>query len=125
MQVAHSAYLEWRRTKPCDMASFSLAFASRDESAYTNAREVDLVRRVTRHLSFGGGPHRCLGSHLARQEMAVVLEEWHKRIPDYELVGEATIKHGGQVFGVGSLNSNGIDVSVPRPQDRMIPSVQI
>ena len=35
--------------------------------------------------------------------MVVVLEEWHKRIPDYELVGEA-IEHGGQVFGVDSLN---------------------
>ncbi|BBX17014.1 cytochrome P450 [Mycolicibacterium duvalii] len=89
--------------KAGDMASFSLAFAGRDESAYPNAREVDLDRGVTRHLSFGGGPHRCLGSHLARQEMAVVLEEWHKRIPDYELAGEA-IEHGGQVFGVDSLN---------------------
>jgi hypothetical protein len=35
--------------------------------------------------------------------MAVVLEEWHKRIPDYELAGEA-IEHGGQVFGVDELN---------------------
>ena len=89
--------------KAGDMASFSLAFAGRDENAYPDAREVDLDRGVTRHLSFGGGPHRCLGSHLARQEMLVVLEEWHKRIPDYELVGEA-IEHGGQVFGVDSLN---------------------
>jgi hypothetical protein len=35
--------------------------------------------------------------------MVVVLEEWHKRIPDYELAGQA-IEHGGQVFGVDSLN---------------------
>ncbi|MDV3124584.1 cytochrome P450 [Mycobacterium sp. 21AC1] len=89
--------------KAGDMASFSLALAGRDESAYPDAREFDIDRGVTRHLSFGGGPHRCLGSHLARQEMAVVLEEWHKRIPDYELAGEA-IEHGGQVFGVDSLN---------------------
>jgi cytochrome P450 len=88
--------------KAGDMASFSLAFAGRDQSAYPDARTVDLDRGVTRHLSFGGGPHRCLGSHLARQEMVVVLEEWHKRIPTYELAGEA-IEHGGQVFGVDSL----------------------
>jgi cytochrome P450 len=88
--------------KAGDMASFSLAFAGRDESAYPDARTVDLDRGVTRHLSFGGGPHRCLGSHLARQEMVVVLEEWHKRIPNYELAGEA-IEHGGQVFGVDAL----------------------
>jgi cytochrome P450 len=89
--------------KAGDMASFSLAFAGRDEAAYPDARKVDLDRGVTRHLSFGGGPHRCLGSHLARQEMVVVLEEWHKRIPDYELAGQP-IEHGGQVFGVDSLN---------------------
>jgi hypothetical protein len=34
--------------------------------------------------------------------MVVVLEEWHKRIPEYELTGEA-IEHGGQVFGVDAL----------------------
>lgn len=68
-----------------------------------NARTVDFDRGVTRHLSFGGGPHRCLGSHLARQELAVVLEEWHKRIPEYEVSGQP-IEHGGQVFGVDSLN---------------------
>jgi cytochrome P450 len=89
--------------KAGDMASFSLAFAGRDGNAYPDAREVNLDRGVTRHLSFGGGPHRCLGSHLARQEMVLVLEEWHKRIPEYDLVGEA-IEHGGQVFGVDSLN---------------------
>jgi cytochrome P450 len=89
--------------KAGDMASFSLAFAGRDAEAYPDARTVDLDRGVTRHLSFGGGPHRCLGSHLARQELAVVLEEWHKRIPNYEVSGQP-IEHGGQVFGVDSLN---------------------
>ena len=89
--------------KAGDMASFSLAFAGRDQSAYDDARTVDFDRGVTRHLSFGGGPHRCLGSHLARQELAVVLEEWHKRIPNYEVSGQP-IEHGGQVFGVDSLN---------------------
>ena len=54
------------------------------------------------HLAFGGGIHRCLGSHLARQEMAVVLEEWHRHIPDYELAEQA-IEHGGQVWGLDSL----------------------
>ena len=88
--------------KAGDMAAFPLAFAGRDEEAYPDAREVDLDRSVTRHLSFGAGPHRCLGSHLARQEMVVVLEEWHKRIPDYE-VSEQPIEHGGQVYGVDSL----------------------
>jgi cytochrome P450 len=89
--------------KAGDMASFPLALAGRDEAVYEDARRVDLDRGVTRHLSFGGGPHRCLGSHLARQEMVVILEEWHKRIPDYELAEQAK-EHGGQIFGLDSLN---------------------
>jgi cytochrome P450 len=89
--------------KAGDMASFPLSLAGRDQAVYPDARRVDLDRGVTRHLSFGGGPHRCLGSHLARQEMVVVLEEWHKRIPDYELADEAK-EHGGQIFGLDSLN---------------------
>jgi cytochrome P450 len=88
--------------KAGDMAAFPLATAGRDGSQYEDARRVDLDRGVIRHLSFGGGPHRCLGSHLARQELAVVLEEWHRAIPDYEVVGQP-IEHSGQVFGLDSL----------------------
>jgi cytochrome P450 len=37
------------------------------------------------NLSFGSGVHRCIGVHLARRELRLVLEEFHKRIPDYKL----------------------------------------
>lgn len=46
---------------------------------------IDLRRSPNPHLTFGVGPHRCLGAHLARTELQVVLEEWHRRIPDYHL----------------------------------------
>lgn len=88
--------------KAGDMASFPLAAAGRDEQMFPDARRVDLDRGVTRHISFGAGPHRCLGSHLARQEMTVMLEEWHRRIPDYR-VTEEPVEHAGQVFGLDSL----------------------
>jgi cytochrome P450 len=88
--------------KAGDMAAFPLAMANRDDQMFPDGRSVDLDRGITRHIAFGAGPHRCLGSHLARQEMAILLEEWHKRIPEYEVAAEP-IEHGGQMFGLNAL----------------------
>ena len=57
--------------------------ANVDPAEYPDAMEVRFDRDVNRHLTFGGGVHRCLGSHLARRELRVTLREWHRRIPDY------------------------------------------
>ena len=62
----------------------AIAVANRDPGEHAEPDEINL-RRQERHHAFGGGPHRCLGSHLARMEMREVLAEWHRRIPDYEL----------------------------------------
>ena len=59
--------------------------ANVDERDCPGAFEVDLERESNRHIAFGGGVHRCLGSHLARRELRVTLAEWHRRIPDYGL----------------------------------------
>jgi cytochrome P450 len=59
--------------------------ANTDEAEFPAANEVRFDREVNRHIAFGGGIHRCLGSHLARMELRVALREWHKRIPDYEV----------------------------------------
>lgn len=62
----------------------AIAVANRDPAEHPDPDEIDFSRRE-RHLAFGGGPHRCLGSHLARMEMREVLAEWHRRIPEYQL----------------------------------------
>ncbi len=63
----------------------NLAAANVDPELYPDPLEVRFDRDVNRHLAFGGGIHRCLGSHLARRELRIALREWHRRIPDYTL----------------------------------------
>ncbi len=71
--------------KKGQMVQLTLLAAVRDPRVTERADEVVLDRERNNHIAFGAGPHRCLGSHLTRMEMAVLLEEWHKRIPDYRL----------------------------------------
>ena len=59
--------------------------ANTDGSAVERADQVDFDRPTNRHQAFGGGIHRCLGSHLARLELRVAMREWHRRIPDYRI----------------------------------------
>jgi cytochrome P450 len=65
--------------------------ANRDEREFEAAEEFRLGRSPNRHLAFGIGIHRCLGSHLARMEMRVTLEEVLRRIPDYRVPEESTV----------------------------------
>ena len=60
-------------------------FRQHRRAEFPDAETVDFDREGNRHLAFGGGIHRCLGSHLARLELRVALEELHRRIPDYEI----------------------------------------
>ena len=62
-----------------------LGAANVDAQEFPQADELVWDREVNRHLGFGGGIHRCLGSHLARLELRVALREWHRRIPDYAI----------------------------------------
>jgi cytochrome P450 len=56
-----------------------------DPAEFECAREVKFDRGSNRHFTFGGGPHRCLGSHLARKEMGVALTEFLRRVPPFHL----------------------------------------
>src|SRR6478735_8273030 len=63
----------------------NLSAANLDPAEFRDPLAVQFDRPVNRHLAFGGGVHRCLGSHLARRELRVALREWHRRIPEYTL----------------------------------------
>lgn len=60
-----------------------LHLAGLDDRKFPNAVEVDFHRKRAAHFNFGTGPHRCLGSNLARPEIRIFLEEWLKQIPDF------------------------------------------
>jgi len=78
--------------------------ANRDPAAFENPDVVQLDRARNRHAAFGLGRHRCLGSHLARMELRVALEEWLARYPDFELADPAAVTwSGGQVRGPRAL----------------------
>lgn len=85
-----------------DMVWLPPCTANRDPRVFPDADEVVLDRSPNRHLAFGAGPHRCQGAHLARLQMRVALEEWHRLIPDYHLADVAILEHGGQ-FGLEAL----------------------
>jgi cytochrome P450 len=71
--------------KPGNMVLLSFPAANRDPAMFPDADEVVLDRKENRHVAFGLGIHRCVGSNLARMEIRVALEEWLKRIPDFHL----------------------------------------
>jgi cytochrome P450 len=63
-----------------------LGAANRGGLRVDNPDVIDLNERIT-HLAFGGGIHRCLGAHLARMELRLMIEEFHARIPNYTVAG--------------------------------------
>jgi cytochrome P450 len=62
-----------------------LASANRDEREFDEPEAFIWDRPIERSLAFGRGQHFCLGFHMARLEIAVLLQEWLRRVPDYHI----------------------------------------
>ncbi|NYI44981.1 cytochrome P450 [Nocardioides aromaticivorans] len=67
---------------------------NRDPETYDEPNEIQLDRENNRHLAFGGGIHRCLGSNLGRQEVVVALEEFLDVVDDFSLAEPDQVWHG-------------------------------
>jgi pimeloyl-[acyl-carrier protein] synthase len=81
-----------------------IASANHDATQFTAPERVDLRRKENRHLSFGLGPHFCLGAGLARLELQVALATLHQRYPKLRLESEAADwKRDGAIRGLQSL----------------------
>ncbi len=74
--------------------------ANRDEEAFTDPYRFGITRNPNYHLAFGQGEHFCIGSHLARLELRLMLEEVMRRMPDLRLTGEVERLTSFQVAGI-------------------------
>ena len=82
-----------------------LPAADLDANEFPHADRVDLHRTGSAHIAFNAGPHRCLGSHLARLELNVMYEELLAGLPEFRLdTSKATQFKGGHVIGVKTLH---------------------
>ena len=82
-----------------------MAAVNRDRSDAMSTDDLFMDGKVHRHWGFGGGPHRCLGSHLARIELTIIVAEWLKQIPDFEVPADYTpeIKFPSKTFALKEL----------------------
>ncbi|MBV5246332.1 cytochrome P450 [Mycolicibacterium sp. PAM1] len=96
--VAKEVELSGCTFSPGESVIVNYASANRDEEQFPEADRCILDRRENRHLGFGAGVHRCLGSNLARLEFQVGLERVLARMPDFTLAAGAEAKfHGNSV----------------------------
>lgn len=87
-----------------DVIWLGIAQANRDPRKFEDPDRFDVDRpNANQHLAFGGGPHRCLGMHLARLELKIVLEEWHQRIPEYRIKEGTELTERGVQLSMSSL----------------------
>jgi camphor 5-monooxygenase len=102
--VAHDMVYRGVTLKHGDMVLLPTALHGLDESINPDPWTVDLDRKNLQHATFGDGPHRCVGMHLARLEATVTLQEWLKRIPVFSLAPGARPRyHSGIIAAVENV----------------------
>lgn len=103
-RVAQDMVYQGVTMKTGDKVVLPNTVANRDPTVFDDPDRIDLERRANAHVTFGLGPHRCLGSHLAKTEVIASLREWLPRIPDFAM--DATVApdiFAGPVMGFRSL----------------------
>lgn len=104
-RITHDCEFRGVKFRQNDRVVLPNTVANRDPAIFANPDTIDLDRAVNVHLTFGVGPHRCIGSHLAKREVMVALQEWLRRIPEFELDPNqpAGSVFGGSVMGFTNL----------------------
>jgi cytochrome P450 len=90
--------------KAGDAVVLATVFSGRDGEEFPDPDVIDFAREKVSHITFAAGPHRCIGSHLARRELKIALESWLQRVPPFRIKpGEKPVTHSLGVFGVNFL----------------------
>jgi cytochrome P450 len=83
-----------------DQMLLTFPAANHDPASFDHPEQFQLDRAENRHVAFGLGIHRCVGSNLARLELLVGLQEWLRAFPNYRLqAGRETTWANGQIRG--------------------------
>lgn len=103
-RVAEDTELAGVKMKSGDRMMLYLPAADLDEREYPDPEKFDVHREGRAHVAFGVGPHRCLGSHLARVELQIIYEQMLSRLPTFRIDESKPVKfHSGNIIAVDSL----------------------
>jgi cytochrome P450 len=91
--------------KSGDVVALSFPAANRDREVFPRAEQCALDRSPNQHVAFGFGPHVCLGAHVARLELSVMLEAFIDRVPAFRIADgtRPTWHTSGSVRGLATL----------------------
>jgi cytochrome P450 len=102
-RACHDTRMYGERIRAGEAVTAWIASANRDETVFERPYTIDLRRAPNRHVVFGVGPHRCLGTHLARLMLRESFAELMARIEAFELAGEPSHLVSNEIAGVVSL----------------------
>lgn len=105
-QATQEYELRGREIKPGDRFVLLYQSANRDADIFDDPDAFKIDRRPNKHIAFGYGPHMCVGQHLAKQEMRIMLEELLPRIERVEVTGERKLVQTNFVGGLKNLPVN-------------------
>jgi cytochrome P450 len=103
-RVARDVEFAGLAMKEGDRLMIFLPSADLDSHEFDSPEKFDIDREKKTHIAFGAGPHRCLGSHLARVELQIVYEQMLARLPTFRLDERKAAKfRAGNIIAIDSL----------------------
>lgn len=96
-----------------DLVSLGFAFANHDPTIFEDADSCLIDRKPNRHVAFGHGPHTCIGAHLARTELRIVLETMLLLAPDYSVEPDPEFRFLDFEFTVIPEGIDSCQLSIP------------